>query len=153
MISEAQMALLSLQATQKILTAALSLKKQIEIEQAVRKAHESLGEALVNWIASQERYATLQTEVDELKQHVRSLENWEAEKQGYEPKQVATGVFAYVRKGDTTPSHECVKLCATCFHDSAASILQAEPSSKSGTTWSLKCGRCKNSVAFLDFVY
>ncbi|MFZ3324848.1 MAG: hypothetical protein WA231_02685, partial [Methylocella sp.] len=52
------------------------------------------------------------------------LETWDADKQRYELKSLAAGVFAYRLKEAMAGGEEIHHLCAACYHRGKKSLLQ-----------------------------
>jgi hypothetical protein len=82
-------------------------------------------------IAAQDERVALLERVSALEKEVARSEAWEAEKQRYELKQVASGAVAYVPKEfmrDGEPPHW---LCANCYQNHKKRYLQAHRSDHS----------------------
>jgi len=90
---------------------------------------------------------------DELEKQVVRLKDWSAEREQYELRMVAPGVFCQVAKGAVGHPEAMHKYCATCFEDRIKSILQTERIHRQpgGFGMSMTCVRCKSAVTFNGF--
>jgi hypothetical protein len=76
-------------------------------------------------IASEQiKNASLVSRNQELEQEIVRLKNWSAEKDLYERRQIAPGVFAQVEKNFVGEAESAHKLCCNCFDKATPSTLQ-----------------------------
>jgi len=87
----------------------------------------------------------------ELEREILRLKDWGAEREKYELKEVATGVFARVEKGFVGKLESAHKFCAICFEKNIKSPLQMQRV-EVGRQLSLSCHPCKSTVVFRHYV-
>ena len=150
MIAELLGAAQSVQALSTLLSAANGLANYNEIVSAVSEVNTKLMQANAVALSSQEKQSSLAAKVYELEQEVVSLKNWEAEKQKYELKEIARGVFARTEKGVMGTLQSSHKFCATCFEKHIKSPLQQENVTE-GRQLSLTCHTCKAKIIFRHY--
>ena len=92
-------------------------------------------------LAAQAQQMVLVERVGELEKEVAGLNAWEAEREHYELKEVASGQLAYVLKEETRSSEPAHMLCANCYSQNQKSILQTEVRNP-GRHTVLFCQRC-----------
>lgn len=150
MIAELLGAAQSVQALSTLLSAANGLTNYNEIVAAVSEVNTKLMQANAVALSSQEKQSSLAAKVHELEQEILSLKNWEAEKQKYELKEIARGVFARTEQGIMSTLQSSHKFCATCFEKHIKSPLQQENVTE-GRQLSLTCHTCKAKIIFRHF--
>ncbi|HEY8006982.1 MAG TPA: hypothetical protein VIE66_09360 [Methylocella sp.] len=94
-------------------------------------------------LAAQETQAQLIEAISNLKKRVAELEAWDGEKQRYELKSLAEGVFSYRLKkamADSEPIHD---LCTACYLRGKKSILQRRDKSMDQL---MNCSECKAEI-------
>jgi hypothetical protein len=101
--------------------------------------------------AEQIKNASLASRNQELEQEIVRLKDWSAEREKYELKEVAPGLFARVERGYVGRLQSAHKFCATCFEQSIKSPLQQQPVDI-GRKLSLSCYRCKSETVFRHYV-
>jgi hypothetical protein len=69
--------------------------------------------------------SSLLRDKDALEKEIVRLKDWSAEREKYELKEVATGVFARVEKGYVGSMQSAHKLCCNCFEKAIPSTLQS----------------------------
>src|SRR3989338_2593931 len=143
MIHELLMASQSVQALMNLLKAAHHLSNYNEIVAAVSEVNIKLLQANDVALASQEKQSKLATKVDELEKEIARLKDWSQEKERYELKEFAAGVFARIEKGFVGDFQSAHKFCATCFEQNSKAPLQQEKI-EIGRHLSLTCHRCKS---------
>jgi hypothetical protein len=100
-------------------------------------------------LAAREAQSTLLDRVGELEEKVASFEEWDAEKQRYELKQLipSGATFAYVLKSDAQPPETFHCICASCYQRRIKSILQFSRYAQIGVAEQiLACPVCKSEV-------
>lgn len=103
-------------------------------------------------IASEQiKNATLVSRAQELEQEISRLKDWAGEREKYELKEIAAGVFARVEKGFVGKLQSAPKFCANCFEENTKSPLQLQHVPV-GRQLSLSCGPCKSTIVFRYFV-
>ncbi|MGY2052379.1 hypothetical protein [Methylobacterium sp. JK268] len=99
--------------------AVLVREKAIELSAEIMSAQQSA-------LAAQAAQFELVDRVRDLEKKIVDLENWEAEKQRYELKALASGVLAYVTKSGMENGEPPHSLCANCYNRGRKSLLQQE---------------------------
>lgn len=100
--------------------------------------------------SEQRKNASLAARNQELEQEIVRLKDWAAERDKYELKEVATGIFARVEKSYVGPLKSAQKFCANCFEQREKRILQFQ-NVEVGRKKSLVCGHCKSTVVFHSY--
>jgi hypothetical protein len=93
--------------------------KVIELQSTILNAQGSL------FAANEERTALIER-IRELETQVAGVKAWDAEKDRYEKATVGEGAFAYVLKPSMRGTESPHYLCANCYSNSKASVLQHE---------------------------
>lgn len=91
--------------------------KVVELQNVIMAAQEKV-------FSAQEQKSLLAKKIQELEKEYVRLKDWSAEKEKYSCKNVAPGVFAYIRNDATGPFENAHKLCCNCFDGSVKSTLQ-----------------------------
>lgn len=106
-----------------IAKAAVGLRDAEMIRAKVLEMQGEISSALASAIAAQtDQFAMLQR-VQELEKEVARLKSWETEKERYELKKYAPGVFFYTLKESEARSEPIHSLCAKCYEDEKKSIV------------------------------
>ena len=150
MIAELLGAAQSVQALSTLISAANGLSNYNELVAAVSEVNTKLMQANAVALSSQEKQSSLAAKIKELEQEVMSLKNWESEKQKYELKEIARGVFARTDKNFVGTLQSAHKFCATCFEKHIKSPLQQE-SVTEGRQLSLTCHTCKAKIIYRHY--
>jgi hypothetical protein len=132
------------------LKSAFDIAKGLKDIDDVTRRSSAIFELQEKLLAAQDAYSALREEVRELENRVTDFETWDAEKQRYELKSLASaGVpsFAYAirsaEKGDE-PFH-CI--CAACYQTGRKSLLQFKGRSPmNGSDLLLACPTCKAEI-------
>jgi len=98
-------------------------------------------------LGAQETQSALIERVRELEKQLASFEQWDAEKEKYELKEIYQETFAYVIKESargTEPSHW---ICAACYQMRKKSILQKSDSVH------MICPACEAQIQYKDIAY
>ena len=77
-------------------------------------------------IGIQQQYLTLAEEKRVLEAKLMQFENWKAEQQRYELKELQPGHFAYALKPDLEPTQPAHHICPSCYAQGQKSILQGD---------------------------
>jgi len=149
---ELQQAFVSLSAASNIVKSMLELRdftqlnnKVIELQQAIISAQEKV-------LSSQREQDLLLTKIQELEKECKRLNDWSAEKERYELKEIASGVFAYIEKNHEGSLQSAHKLCATCFEQRTKSILQHESLPIQLGHDLLTCQHCKSMLTVQKYL-
>lgn len=152
MIEYLPQAISSLSAAKTIISSLLELRdinqinsKAIELQNQILTAHEKI-------FAAQQQQSLLTARIQELEKECMSLKDWSAEKERYDHKQIATGIFAYVDNkhiGNTESAH---KLCCNCFGKNVKSTLQQGSDFLEGMG-RIKTLICPNGCPRLEFTH
>ncbi len=126
----------------EIARAFLKQRDKALIQEAVQSLNALLFEAQRNALTTQaEQFAALERE-DSLKKRIVQLEHWDAEKERYELKELALGVFAYANKPLMEPAEPAHLICANCYQQKRKSIL-AQRYEPDGRRTYQDCHACK----------
>lgn len=101
-------------------------------------------------LAAREAQSTLLERISELENKVASFEAWETEKQRYELKELAPGVFAYRLKESMAGGEPIHDLCAACYKHGKPSILQRQDK---GMNQLMNCSECKAGIKIGDVTW
>jgi Zn finger protein HypA/HybF involved in hydrogenase expression len=73
--------------------------------------------------------STLTERIRELEKQVAEFETWETDKQEYEMAVLQSGTIVYALKSDTPTTKAAHYICAKCYQNRKASLLQPVPRS------------------------
>jgi hypothetical protein len=118
-------ALSSLKAAKDIAEAMIGLRDAQAFQSKLLEFQRKLIDANDSTLAAQQERAALLDRVSTLEKEVTNLKGWEAEKQRYELKEVASGANAYVVKESMHGAEPAHWLCANCFENGEKRFLQA----------------------------
>lgn len=154
MIQELLSAAHSVNSLLSLLKAANGLANYNEIVAAVSEVNTKLMQANAVALAAQEKQSALSAKIQELEQECARLKDWSAEKEKYERRQIAPGVFAQIDRsylGDMQSAH---KLCCNCFDKAIPSTLQQNhfTDPKAGYMVSLVCSNRCPTIVFQDYL-
>jgi len=147
MFNELMMASQSVQALGTLLKAANGLANYNEIVAKVSEVNSKLMAANAVALAAQEKQLSLTAKIQTLENELSKLKDWSVEAGHYEVREIATGVFVYLEKGQTASFPSAQKFCANCFNQSTKSLLQQQHV-EIGRQLSLVCHRCKANIIF-----
>lgn len=114
--------------------------KVFELQRAIIDAQQSV-------FAANEERSTLIEKIGYLEKELASLKAWETEKQRYELKELAAGVFAYRLKESMAGGEPIHDLCAACYKHGKPSILQRRDK---GMNQLMNCSECKAEIKIGD---
>jgi peptide subunit release factor 1 (eRF1) len=117
-----------------------------DIDDAARR-NDAVIELQEKILSAQSAQPSLVETITDLKKRVAELETWETEKQRYELNEVATGVFAYRLKAQTTSTEPMHYLCARCYQHCRKSILQRRDR---GSSKFFECSECNTELKVGD---
>lgn len=109
-----------------------ALKSEIDRNESISKILEILLAVQMNALSVNEIAQKLQEEKAALTQKIMEFEKWSETETQYELKEIAPGVFVYsfkIADDSTKPVHW---LCAKCFHERKAHIIQLDRESAAG---------------------
>ena len=118
-----------------------NLKRQGEINSAIRDIQSALMDAQTRALDAQANQAALIQEINKLKADIARFEAWDREKERYELYHPATGITTYALKETMNDGEEPMQICANCYQDHQASILQSIKFDR-GRAHALTCPRC-----------
>lgn len=121
---------------------------------AINDAKIALQSAIIDaqsgLLAAQEAQTANLKRIEQLEQQLAASEDWEAEKQRYQLKNIDSGAVAYVHKPGMENGEAPVWYCQPCFEERHKSSLQLkDPNAGSGgsrTHHRYACNRCKGDV-------
>ena len=119
-----------------------ALKSGVERNESISKILEVLISVQTNALNVNAMAQDLQDEKRALSQKLMELENWAVTECQYELKEIATGLFVYIYKNMNDPSKPIHWLCAKCFNDKKAHIIQLDRESAAGKHYF--CPNCSN---------
>lgn len=128
-----------------------ALKNEVDRNHAVSKILEVLIAVQTEALSLQEKHSLLTTKAQELEKECNFLKEWQIEKQRYELREIAPGLFARIEKGFVGTWQSAHKFCATCFEQNFKAPLQQEKI-EVGRRLSLTCHRCKSKVIFDSYL-
>jgi hypothetical protein len=128
-----------------------AIKNEVDRNQAVSKILEVLIAVQSDALSMQEKHSLLTAKIQQLEKECDRLKDWEAEKERYELKEIAHGLFARIEKGLVGNLQSAHKFCATCFEQNSKAPLQQEKI-RVGRRLSLTCHRCKSKVIFDSYL-
>ena len=124
---------------------------QEAMQEALESVRTKLYEALAGALEAIEISDAQAERVRVLEHEGAAREDWSAEAESYELREVARSLHAWVRKGTTGYFGAAVKLCPICFEQRKKMILQASQvrSSTGGSMReSIDCGGCGTKIGF-----
>ncbi len=124
MYAEISAAVASAKTALDIAKAAHGLSNYNELVAAVSEVNAKLVDATVVTLASLEKQSTLASEVSDLKEKLRKIENWESQMQRYALFAFPTGALAYAFQQRGEKGEPLHYLCAACKTQRKKSILQ-----------------------------
>lgn len=128
-----------------------ALKNEVDRNQAVSKILEGLIAVQSEALSLQERHLLLTTKMQDLEKECDRLKDWQIEKERYDLKEIAPGVFARIEKALVSNLQSAHKFCATCFEQNSKAPLQQEKI-EVGRRLSLTCHRCRAKVIFDSYL-
>lgn len=145
MIDEISAAIVSAKTALEIAKAAHGLSNYNELVAAVSEVNAKLMDATVVTLASLEKQASLNSEIAELKEKLREVENWEGQMKRYQLQAFPTGALAHALQPGMEYGQPLHYLCTACADKRQKSTLQPDGRH-------LKCHICKLSIEIKDFV-
>lgn len=130
--------------------AAKFLKDSIEKikDEAVREKVKELLDTIIPLqtyiISLNETISSLRKEKEAIEQKLREIEDWRQEAASYELVELASGVYAYMKKKTIPLSEPPHYLCAKCYNDRKKSILQRVRQSHAGMHY--VCHSCSSEI-------
>jgi hypothetical protein len=101
-----------------------SLKSEVERNESISKILEILLSVQSDALLMQEKHLFLLRDKDNLEKKIMEIEKWSETETQYELKEVARGFFVYAYKKSDDSMKPIHWLCANCYKDRKASIIQ-----------------------------
>jgi hypothetical protein len=111
----------------------------IEFQKAITQAFTTIAELQLS-------NSALLADKNKLEQEIVHLKDWKAEREKYELKEIASGIFARVESGYVGQLQSAHKFCATCFEKNIKSPLQQQRAEMRQIA--LHCFTCKSHIDF-----
>lgn len=124
MFTEISAAVASAKTALEIAKAAHGLTNYNELVSAVSEVNAKLVDATVVTLASLEKQSALASEIAELKEKLRKIENWESQMQRYALFAFPTGALAYALQTGMEQGVPLHYLCTTCVDQRQKTVLQ-----------------------------
>jgi len=124
MYTEISAAIISAKTALEIAKAAHGLSNYNELVAAVSEVNAKLVDATVVTLASLEKQSSLTSEIAELKDKLREIENWEGQMKRYILHEFPTGALAYALQPGMEQGEPLHYLCTSCVDKNQKSILQ-----------------------------
>ena len=93
-------------------------------QESIVEATSTLLDAKSKIVSAQQEHSSLSSEIDKLKEECMRLKDWKAEREHYVRKQIAPGVFAYIKNDFMEHYQDTHKYCCNCFDKAVKSTLQ-----------------------------
>lgn len=135
----------AIKATTEIIKTMAGLRDSAKLRENTIDLNQKILSVQSALLDAQAEQTTLVQTIRSLEEEVTHLKTWEAEKQRYELKEVATRTFAYVLKPDAGGSEPPHWICAACYQKGYKSILQGERFFGGG--WIHTCPSCKAKLS------
>ncbi len=144
MYAEISSAVASAKIALEIAKTAHGLTNFNELVAAVSEVNAKLMQATAVALASQEKQSALSTEIAELKDKLREIENWEGQMKRYKLHEFPTRALAYALQPDMEQGEPLHYLCASCVDKKQKSTLQPV---KDGHY--LRCNPCGTEIKII----
>jgi len=154
MIEYIPLAISSLNAAKDIASGLLHLRDFDKITSATMELKGHLVQTYDHIISEKERVLVLQSQISELKKECVRLKDWSAEKEKYECRQIAHGVFVQIDKTCQGNFEQAHKLCCNCFNKTIKATLQQSTEFKPhvGRIKTLTCPNGCPALEFSDYI-
>jgi len=139
MYAEISAAVASAKIALDIAKAAHGLSNYNELVTAISEVNAKLMQATAVALSSLEKQSSLTSEIAELENKLRKIENWEGQMKRYRLHEFPTKALAYVLQADMEQGEPLHYLCATCVNKNQKSILQPDGNY-------LRCQICKTDI-------
>ena len=139
MSAEISAAIASAKIALDIAKTAKSLSNYNELVSAFSEVNTKLVDATVVALASLDKQSSLSSEISELKEKLRNIENWESQMKRYRLHELPSKALTYAMNPgmeDGQPPHY---LCTTCVNQGKKTILQPKENT-------LFCQLCKSNI-------
>lgn len=151
MLGEIAAGLSSLNAAKDIAKGLDSLKTGVAVNQAKIDLQTLILEAQSALFAAQEAQSADASRISQLEQKIVQLEDWSAEAQRYQLKDVGRGAIVYMPKAGMENGEPAHWLCANCFNQRRKSFMQFKgqdrrPGGGLGDDSAYACDACKGSI-------
>ena len=145
MYAEIAAAVASAKAALDIAKAAHGLTNYNELVAAISEVNAKLVDATVVTLASLEKQSALNSEIADLKDKLRQVEDWEGQMKRYKLHEFPTRALAYALKPDMEQGEPLHYLCASCVDKKQKSTLQPHDRF-------LLCQVCKTDIEIKHYV-
>lgn len=142
MYGEIVAAVNSLKAASDIGKALLSIHTTAEVQGKAIELNQIIIDAQQSLLAAHAAQSTLVDEVRDLKSQIAAMKDWDAQKQRYQLASPNTGSFVYALKKDMAHGEPPHYLCANCFKQGKASIVNDMPSKRRSNDHAWTCPVC-----------
>jgi hypothetical protein len=132
MIAEIGSLVASSKAAYDIAKGISALKSEVDRNESISKILEVLLSVQTNAVSVNVIAQKLQEEKSALTQRIMEFEKWFETELQYELKEIAPGIFVYCYKITDDPAKPIHWLCAKCFHERKAHIIQLDRESAAG---------------------
>ncbi len=153
MIEHLPQALSSLSAARILAKSFLTLRDINQVNSKVVELQDIIMAAQEKVFAAQEDKSLLAAKVQELEEECTRLKDWSAEKEKYSCKEIAPGVFAYIRNDFNGKFENAHKLCCNCFDRSIKSTLQQSIIRTHRNMIKLDCSNGCHEIILPDYNY
>jgi len=143
-LTEITAAIQSIKTGIKIVRGFNELKSEFEIKSATSELLNAIIDVQNNLLSIQSSYQVLLDSKNEIEKELDNFKNWETIKLNHNLKQVAPGVFVYVRKESQESYDNQYWLCANCFSNQKFSIFQSRIP---GNVEDFICHSCKAKIS------
>ncbi|CAN5336608.1 hypothetical protein BH10PSE7_BH10PSE7_16550 [soil metagenome] len=144
-LSQAMALVSALKSAGEITQAMVGIRDGAKLQSKVIELNGIILSAQNSALASNIDQMRLLEQIRSLEEKLMRLEDWGAEKQRYELKEVGKGCRAYTLKTDVENAQNEHCLCANCFEDRRKSVLQQETRAP-GMSRVLVCQHCGSEL-------
>ena len=109
-----------------------ALKSEVDRNESISQILEVLLAVQTNALSVNAIAQELQEDKSALTQRIMEFEKWSETEMQYELKEIAPGIFVYYYKTANDPAKPIHWLCAKCFHERKAYIIQLDRESAAG---------------------
>ena len=132
--------MLSLNGAGDVAKGLVDIRDTVKFKDAVIKLQAQILSAQQGALAAHVRETQMAEEIRGLKAHVAEMEAWAVQKERYQLKELAPGVFVYALKPGMEGGEPPHQICQTCYQRGKRAILHADGQHK--TAYHLSCREC-----------
>jgi len=144
-------AITSLSVASNIAKSMLELRDFAQLNSKVIELQQTIISAQQQILSGQTEQSSLSAKIQELERECIRLQEWSTERENYDLKEIASGVFARIEKNFLGSFQSAHKLCTTCFEKGKKSILQQQ-SVEIGRKLSITCHCCNSTIVFRHYI-